>query len=185
MNIEELLGRLHREQIRLEGELAGRRSQLDRTISIVREMQGEPAKPACPPATADVPPELGTSACVMALDSPNRPEPPKDRIPKPAPLKRRHTESNGESGADKVRRYICAHQQFGVREMLDKLKLSQSAGTCAILKMVKKGELNRIGYRQYERTPKFVPVTEAPDDVAKRYAEFRKGVPAAASQETP
>lgn len=162
--INTLLQNLKRERIILEGEFAGRRSLLDRLIH-----QIETALNGTPVAT-------GTQMAAITTPPPVAPLVASARS-KPHPKRIRAAERNGASSA---RAWIAKHEQFKVSDLAMETGGSHSATSCAVLKMAKAGEIERVGFGRYRRTPAFRPPEPS---VAAQYSEFRKTITTAPNEE--
>lgn len=144
------------ERVRLEGELAGRRSMLDRIVSLIDRI----AAPENPAAT--------TAPLVVEHQVPESSrENGKPVKPSPAPRKPR-VSARPDNVADQVRTWLAGHgEEFKVIDLVKHFDGRASAVTCAIQKLAASGQILRTGYGRYQRAAKFGT------SVGAQYTAFR------------
>lgn len=164
MQIEALLSELKNDRLRLEGELAGRRSQMDRIIARI-EQELLPVAVAPPESSGTASGTSGTDAGATAPTvRRNGRTSPVAGSPTPRPPKRSRT----DSASAKIRSWVEEHHgQFTALQIRNSIKASNSAVSCALVKLLKTGVIQRLGYATYVRTGK---------STQEKYAEFRAGL---------
>lgn len=167
------------ERIRLEGDLAGRRSMLDRIISLIDSAAARPAGettctetlpaksvPTAPPESKRV---TGPGTTAVGNGKPGTPN------PSPRQPRRARATARAGSTADQVRTWIAGHgEEFKVSDLVKHTGGLASAVACAIQKLAAAGKIIRTGYGRYQRGPKFEAAVASP--VAAQYAQFRESL---------
>ena len=150
---------LKAERDRLEVRYSAERSLLDRLIDRLT-----PKEAVAPPPNGE--PLQKPHPALPPLVKPSEP----GRRRKPAALA---GASESSSGTDKVRSYIAHHPEIRVKEMTRDLGISHSASSCAVQKLAAQGQIERVGFGRYRRTPAFRP---SESNVSEEYAKFRQTV---------
>jgi hypothetical protein len=69
-----------------------------------------------------------------------------------------------------------SHPEFTQHELTKELRITQSAASCCLSRMLRRREIQRVSHGSYRRLASFSPPAQDAGQVAKSYAEFRSSL---------